>query len=645
MCGIVALFANEGRISGEALERATRRLSHRGPDFQKTWTSADGRVGLGHARLRIIDLVTGDQPIANETDDVHIVVNGEFYDFKRIREELAGRGHRFRTQSDSEIALHLYEEHGLDFVHHLRGEFALVLWDARSRRLVAARDRFGVKPLYYALRDGLLHVASEVKALFAAGHPAGWDEEAYYQHLFVMNKMDRTLFAGVRQVPPAHCLVASGGALKLERYWDLDYPRLSEYDTSRTEPEMLEELRAGLEEAVRLRLVSDVPVGCYLSGGVDSSVVLGVAARAASEPFHAFTVSFDHADYDEQAVARETAERFGAVFHLLPVGQVDFTDHLATAVWHAETIGSNANGVARYLQSKAVRDAGYRVALSGDGGDELFAGYVQFRLEKLAHSVAGKDDAQRAEGLREIRRLSPNEWTGNVLPGYIGRNIPSISRVLGFTPIWMQTADFIRSPLRGLLAPDYARRYEGYDVFAELLGQFDYEGQLAQRDPVLQALYILNRATLPNQILFAERLDMAHGVEVRTPLFDHKLFEIARRLPVDMLIRGMVEKYALREVGRPYMTETVYARGKQPFLAPHSTLDPKGRLHELIQSTIRGSSFRDVPFFDQKQMVGLLDSLPAMEPHQKINADPLLMWVLTTCILHDRFLRTKQESS
>src|SRR5262245_55887090 len=224
MCGIAACFSRGKPVSNLALDRATNSLIHRGPDHQSVWLSNDQRVGLGHARLSIIDLTTGDQPIANEDEQIRIIVNGEFYDFERQRRELEQRGHRFRTRSDSEIALHLYEDFGVHCVQHLRGEFAFVLWDEANQTLFAARARFGIKPLYYAVHEGVLYLASEIKALLAAGVPARWDHEYFYQHATGPAMSDRTLFQGINQLPAGHYLTATPSGMRILRYWDFNYP-------------------------------------------------------------------------------------------------------------------------------------------------------------------------------------------------------------------------------------------------------------------------------------------------------------------------------------------------------------------------------------------------------------------------------------
>ena len=262
----------------------------------------DCRAALGHTRLSIIDLATGDQPISNEDGTIHIVVNGEFYDFERTRAELEGRGHRFRTKSDSEIALHLYEDFGPECLHHLRGEYAFVIWDERNQRMIAGRDRFGVKPLFYAEHNGALYFASEVKALFAMGVPARWSSESLHAGGFVI-PADRTLFNGVHAVPPGHFLRATRESHRLHQYWDVDYPRDDAPSASQSDAEYIAGFRDVLEEAVRTRLRADVPVGCYLSGGIDSCAVLGLASRHHNGPVRAYTLTFDRAQYDESLIA------------------------------------------------------------------------------------------------------------------------------------------------------------------------------------------------------------------------------------------------------------------------------------------------------------------------------------------------------
>ena len=535
----------------------------------------DRRVGLGHARLSIIDLATGDQPIASEDEALQIVVNGEFYDFERIQRDLEGRGHRLRTRSDSEIALHLYEDFGTACLRHLRGEFAFVLWDGPNDTLFAARDRFGIKPLYYTTHRGTLYLASEIKALLAAGVPARWDRAAFFQanHFLGHRPPDRTLFEGVYPVPPGHYLLASGGQVRLIRYWDFDYPAADDARPAGPDAEYAERFRHALDEAVRLRLRADVPVGCYLSGGLDSCAVLGLAATHRTEPIRAFTLTFDRADYDEGAIAREMAAHAGAEFHPIPIRQADLADHFADATWQAETLFLNAHGVAKYLLSRAVRDAGYKVVLTGEGSDEILAGYAHFRRDMLLHNAQGQD-AQAVRQLLEQLQANNPVSRGLLLPDGEPPPLASVRRALGFVPSWLEALATAATRLRALFAADFAAEFAGRDPYRVFLNGLDVAGQLAGREPVNQSLYLWSKAVLPNYILavLGDRMEMAHSVEGRVPFLDHHVVELVRDLPVSQKIRGMTEKYVLREAARPVLTATVYGRQKHPFLAPPAAL-------------------------------------------------------------------------
>jgi asparagine synthase (glutamine-hydrolysing) len=639
MCGIVAMYSPSEPISAVSLEKATLRLAHRGPDGQRWWVSDDRRVGLGHARLSIIDLATGDQPIASEDESLHIVVNGEFYDFERAQRDLEGRGHRLRTRSDSEIALHLYEDLGTACLHRLCGEFAFALWDGPNDTLFAARDRFGIKPLFYAHDSGTLYLASEIKALFAAGVPARWDRASFYQaNHFLAIPQDHTLFEGIKQVPPGHFLVATGGHIRLIRYWDFDYPKADAVPTGSPDAEYAERLRQVLDEAVRVRLRADVPIGCYLSGGIDSCAVLGLAAAHRSDPIRAFTLTFDRAEYDEEAIAREMAVHAGAEFSPIPIRQSDLADHFSDATGQSETLCTNAHGVAKYLLSRSVRDAGFKVVLTGEGSDEILAGYAHFRRDMLLHDTQGRS-AQEVRRIREkLLEFKPVSF-GMPLPDGDALRLESVRRTLGFVPSWLEAQATYAFWLRGLFAAEFATECSERDPYRVFLNDLDVAGQLDARHPVNQSLYLFSKAMLPNYILTVggDRAEMAHSVEGRLPFLDHRVVEVARDLPASQKIRGLMEKYVLREAARPVVTATVYGRHKYGLVAPPATISAGERLHELVQETLRGSSLASLPFYDQAKVIALLDRLPALDDKARTALDPILMILLKACTLHERF--------
>ncbi len=638
MCGIVGVFSRREPVDAAKLERATRALYHRGPDGQRQWLSADRRVGLGHARLSIIDLATGDQPIASEDGRTRIVVNGEFYGYEAIRRELQQRGHGLSTKSDSEIALHLYEDLGVHCMEHLRGEFALVLWDEKRRRLFAARDRFGIKPLFYAWIGETLYIASEVKALFAAGVPARWDEESVYHSMMFGGHQTRTLYDDVLQVPPGYYMLVTDKHVQVSQYWDFNYPTRDQTAPLRSDAAYAAEFREALEESVRIRLRADVPVGVYLSGGLDSCAVLGLAARHHPEPIKAFTLTLEDAAYDEGPIAREMAAKAGAEFHAIPIGQRELADAFTDAIAQSETVCINAHGVAKYLLSRAVRDAGYKVVLTGEGSDEILGGYPHFRRDMLLYNREGQDPAAIEELLRWLEDHNTVS-RGLLLPdGEIG-NLDGVKRVLGYVPSWMETFSSRAVKLRPLLSGCFLEKYGHREGEYNVVDDTDYLRQLKGRDALHQSLYLWSKTVMAGYILtmLGDRMEMAHSIEGRVPFLDHKLVEVIASQPVNQKIRGMTEKFVLREAVKDVITDTVYKRQKHPFLSPPATLNPDDTFQTFVQDMLRGEAMRTMPFFDQQAIVALLDRLPRMDVGARTAFDQILMYLVSLCVLQERF--------
>ncbi len=635
MCGIVALFSHREAVSPSVLQQAVRSLHHRGPDGRQHWISPDGRVGLGHARLSIIDLTTGDQPIASEDRRTHIVVNGEFYGYEAIQQELERSGHRLRTRSDSEIALHLYEDLGTQCLHRLRGEFALVIWDEANRTLFAARDRFGIKPLFFAVHGETLYLASEVKALFAAGVPARWDAESIAHE---GRHQLRTLYDGVFQIPPGHYLLATDKHIQMNPYWDFHYPMAQPAASPRSDADYSADLRRALEEAVRLRLRADVPVGCYLSGGLDSCAVLGLAAQYRTDPIRAFTLTFDRPDYDEEREAREMAAKVGAEFCPIPIRQDDLADHFAAATLQSETFCINAHGVAKYLLSRAVREAGYKVVLTGEGSDEILAGYPHFRRDMLLYNREGQNPAELPALLAQLDKLNTIS-RGILMPDGASRSLEQVRRLLGFVPSWMEANSSRAAKVHDLLSDDFAQAFGQREAYRALLGELDVRGQIQGRDPVHQSMYLWSKTMLPEVILtiLGDRMEMAHSIEARLPFLDHPVVEVVRSQPVHQKIHGTTEKYVLREAVRDLITDTVYRRQKHPFLSPPATLNPGGKLNALVHDTLRGRALASIPFFDQKKVVRVLDNLSDRDESSRLAYDPVLMILMSACVLQEGF--------
>jgi len=636
MCGITAVLSRHAPIAPDTIRAGMATLQHRGPDGQRHWMAADRRVALGHTRLSIIDLTTGDQPIANEDESIHIVVNGEFYDFERIREELQGRGHRFRTKSDSEVAVHLYEDYGPECLHHLRGEYAFAIWDARNHCLVAGRDRFGVKPLFYAEHNGDLYLASEAKALFAMGVPARWSAEAVYAGGFILPG-ERTLFRGVHAVPPGHYLRATREGHRAHQYWDVDYP-VDGTLPARSDQEYIEGFREVLEASVKTRLRADVPVGCYLSGGIDSCSVLGLASLHHHGPVRAYTLTFDGPQYDESVIAEEMARHAGADYQPIPMRQADLAENFRAAVIQSEIPFINGHTVAKFMLSRAVRESGYKVVLTGEGSDEILAGYPHFRRDMLLHHTVGQDP-EIVKGLLAQLVESNQVSRGLLLPEGDADTGAVCTTLLGFVPSWLEAMSGTGARMRGLLRDEFVAPYRKTDVIATLLSSLDVEHRLKGRDAVHTALYLWAKTILPHYILsnLGDRMEMAHSIEGRVPFMDHHVAEYLHRVPVSLKIRGMTEKYILREAAKDVLTTTVYERQKHPFLSPPATLHPEEPLHALMQDTLRGPATADVPFLDQRKIVATLDALgkPGADPGQAVVADQTLTLALSFVFMHE----------
>jgi asparagine synthase (glutamine-hydrolysing) len=615
MCGIIALLSRGGRVEPELLPRGLAALEHRGPDDRGSFADCAARVGLGHTRLAIIDPAGGAQPMTSEDGRVVAVVSGELYDHSRMRRELEARGHAFRSQSDSEILVHLWQERGSDCLADLRGEFAFVLWDGERKRLFAARDRFGVRPLLYAEHQGVLYLASEAKALFAMGVPAAWDEDALGQAARMHYTLpSQTLFRGVRQLEPGCFLDAEAGELKLGRYWDLDFPPELE---ERDDPDAVELVRAELIDAVRLRLESDVPFCFQLSGGLDSSAVLGLAAKSCSRPLHAFTVSFEDPEYDEHALAEATAERAGATLTRVRATQHDLVAALPDAVAQAESLAVNLHLPAKLLLSRAIRDAGYKVVLTGEGADEVFAGYAHLRRDLFSNDP---------EMLRKID-ASNRASTGSMLPSGRGLDVSAVEERLGFVPSFLSAKATLGSKLNELSIPD------DRDAYRCLLDHVDVEGQLAGRSCVHQSLYLWSKTALAGYILRAigDGMEMASSVEGRVPYLDHHLFERVRALAVSWKIRAGSEKHVLRRAVADVVPEAILSREKHPFLAP-----PLGD-GELVRDVLGSRRFASVPGFSVERARRVLERLKTMPETEQRAWDPALTLATTAVLLGERY--------
>ena len=631
MCGYIGVFAKQSRAFNPNLfDAALRAIHHRGPDSSSQWFDPKGQAAFGYVRLGLVGLGNGTQPIVADEGDLVMMVNGEFYDYQRIRTELEGYGCRFKTSSDSEIAMHLYRRHGVRGLKQLRGEFSILIFDRLRKKLFAVRDRVGVKPLYYTEHEGAWYFASEIKALLAAGVPAEWDHEAYANRGFILR--DRTVFNNIRSVKPGCWIIADESGLQTEQYWDWDFPD-AQATEQRSEAEIIDSLRHTIEESVRLRLHADVQVGVCLSGGLDSSAMLGIATELTGQPLQAFHLSFEGEQaYDERQYAEIAARHNRAHLNVLSVNSADMADNFENALWHAEMPFANAHSVAKYLLCKYVQNQGMRAVLTGEGADEVFGGYPHYRRDMVLYNHENQDPTAIAE---LARRLHASE--DRYLPG--GKNdVKWVQDELGHGVSWLQTQSALFGPLAQLYSDDFRERFSNTDAYREFYDRLSPRA-LNGWEPVNRSLYMVAKSSLPNVVLtsLGDRMEMAGSLEGRPPLLDHQVIEAACRLPVNMKVRGATEKYALREAMRPYVPQAVLDRKKQYFRAPPASESPQSKLYEMINDVLSGPALSNVPFFDPRKVGALLATLPSLSPAQRASADNLLMEIAGLCLMQKRF--------
>ena len=618
MCGI---FGAVGRGLGEsAVERVFEALDHRGPDGRGLFTDPSAQLTIAHTRLAIIDLATGAQPLHSVDGTIVLACNGEIYDFERIRGALEAKGHRFRTRSDNEIIIGLYQEYGLGCFAHLRGEFAFLLYDRARRRLIAARDRFGIKPLYFArLPDGFVF-ASEMKAIFASGLVAARLDVAALDPLLDQNPDKvRFPFEGIEHVPPASCMTIDldTGEASVERYWSAQIPAAAAEPVA--EPfgdapavsgrSVLQEL----EEAVRLRLRADVPVGLYLSGGIDSAFVGALMQRNLASPLRSFSIAFVGSGRNEQAFARRAADVIGTEHHELMVTRAMLWDNLERCLWFSELPFITLAPVGKFLLSEAARKT-VKVVLTGEGADEVFLGYRAFFQRAI-------DDTRKPRSERPSprhRRLR--------LAGLRGAMVRNLSLLI-----------FDRRHRRGLAAARAGGR-----------------AAPATSEPVINAVQENRIAGMPLDILcfLGDREEMAHSLEARLPFLDHMLYDAAKAIPVDFKMRNGVEKAVLRDAARDILPDDLRLRRKRGFMVTSDPIDLFGAdraATESLRQYLSRRAFERAQVFSYRAFLAMsvLARIPAWKRlpflrRLRRDSNKVLMYMMQVHMLHRMFVEDRR---
>ena len=653
MCGIAGYMHSDPTraVDARILSAMAAIQYHRGPDGYGYKTIHDRGVGFSHARLSIIDLneERARQPFLSEDGNLLLAHNGEFYDYKRLRADLASRGARFATKSDSEIVLHLYPRLDLEsMLKHLRGEFAFALYDKHKDRLILVRDRFGIKPLYWTKTDNAFVFGSELKVLFAHPDvPRQIDTQGLYHQLMQTIVPGSTPFKDVHQIKPGHMLIVERRhgrfVIKDEKYWDMDYPLMEERGKEAPEEYYIEGVRERLLHAVQLRLEADVPVACYLSGGIDSCSILGLSAASQQSAVKAFTIGFDDAAYDETAIAKEMAQTVAADQDILMLQADHLYDNFARTIWHTERSIYNTLGVAKLLMSQHVKEAGYRVVVTGEGSDELFSGYPAFRRDMFLHgldTLSGTERASWEQLLAESNKL----FKGAMLAEEAWHDA-ALEKVVGFTPSCLQPWLSSSQHVLGLLHKDRAAQLRDYQPGQAIADTLDAD-MLDGRHPLDKAQYVWIKTMLEGQILTwgGDRVDMANSMEARPAFLDHHLAEFATQLPPTMRIRGRTEKYVLREAMRGLLPKVLYEREKFAFMAPPAHTDPKKwqAMKALADQFLSNEQVAEAGLLDEdgvKNLFALHESADVSTATQ-VQLDAVINHMLSVQILHHHFVKT-----
>lgn len=642
MCGITGIFNRSRRPVDPTVLRSMARIQrHRGPDDEGFYLNekSGGNVGLGHVRLSIIDLSGGKQPIHNEEQNIWVVFNGEIFNYPELRVELEKKGHRFYTHSDTETIVHAYEEYGLNFVDHFNGQFAIALWDEKQNRLILARDRVGICPLFYArLPGGDLIFSSEMKGLFQ--HPEikpTIDPKGIGQiFTFWANVPPRTVFRDVQELPPGHLLISTPDQMDVRRYWEMRFPDAGDYEDRPLEY-YASGVRELLHDATTLRLRADVPVATYLSGGIDSSIISALVKKYHNPGLITFSVAFSDAAYDEKSYQMEMVRHLGTDHRSIETGYADIGRCFPEVVWHAEKPMTRTAPAPLYLLAGLVRQNGIKVVLTGEGSDEIFGGYNIFLEDK-------------------IRRFWAKRPESKMRPGLLSRLYPEFNKNAALQSFWRQ---FFRKGLTETSDPYYSHRIRWRNT-AQIQNLFDANfrkemGDEAEHDAELQAYlspdlmrwdplcrsqYLETTLFMSGYLLSSQgdRMLLGQSVEGRFPFLDHRLIEFAAKIPPKHKIRHLREKHVLKEAFKDLVPASIVQRAKQPYRAPISPcfLDASvGQAHEMLSA----DAAKRCGYFDPAGVEQLVSKLKKSEgASASAREDMAAVGIVSLHVLHDQFI-------
>jgi len=634
MCGFVCEYKFSGNVKTSNVIAALHNLQHRGPDESNIWVSKERNVAFGHTRLSIVGLQSGLQPLSNSDDTLVTVVNGEFYDYKEIAREFPA--HKFKTKSDSEILLPIYENLGVDGFSKLRGEFSFVIWDGKNKRIIAARDRFGVKPLYYTVTDDSIIFASEIKAILAFGvHPI-WEPSAVHGSERMLYPNKNSCFKNIYQISPGQVLTAAeDGELNIRAYWDK--PSYIE-STFSDDSKIISTFREKFDNAVETRLKADVSVACYLSGGIDSCAVLGTAHHVSGSSPESFTIAFDDDNYSELKRAKTQADYVNSHLNVLRVSEKNIVDNYERAIHSFEVPFGNTHGVAKVLLSQEVRKHGVKVVLTGEGADEVLGGYPHIREDMFRYE---RNLLSECEGMEYLKTMynDYSKFPGFLIQGTVENDLKKFGEIWGYIPGMLRTG----SKRGELFSTIYRNKYLSYHHFAtpytDVLSHVDWSKNRSF-DIVHRSLDLWQNTVLPSYILtvLGDRAEMANSVEGRVPFLDHHLFEFLMSVPTRLKISGSTEKYILREamVGRVH--PDILKQTKMPFMSPPAKMvTHNSPLREYMGDMFNSSYLNEQPFYDPMKTRELFDKAESLPDSLRLESDRILTFILSICVMQKVF--------
>jgi len=630
MCGIAGIVRRVPTgVSVDSLGRMAASIRHRGPDGYGFYVGQ--RVGFAHVRLSVVDIAGGAQPLANEDGQVVVTYNGEIYNHPELRRELEEKGHIFRTRCDTEVLVHGYEEWGVNLLDRLNGQFAFAIYDRNTETVFIARDRFGVRPLFYAQRKGTLYFGSEIKAILASGEvEASLDRRGLDETFtFWAPRPPRTAFAGIASLEPGTYGILKDGALWLHRYYELDYPEAS------AEPvDVVEQLDELMLRSVGMRMRADVPVGAYVSGGLDSSITASLAASASPHTLRSFSITFDDPRFDESDFQREVAADVGSIHAIAAISQGRIADSFPEVLWHTETPLLRTAPVPMYHLAKLTKDSGIKVVLTGEGADELFLGYDLFKEVSVRRFCLRQPTSVGRQKL--LDRLYP-ELMAQGRGGEFWRRFFLEAGAPG-DPLFSHLPRFLLSArVKEFYAPEFKSGLGEIDVLGELRGSLPvrYFGWSSLN----QAAYLEMTTLLSPYLLCSQgdRMAMAHGVEGRFPFLDHRLFEFAAALPTGSRLRGLREKEILRRWASRILPPRIKERRKQPYRAPDAISFFGPNAPEWVGDHLTSDALRRVGAFSPTSVDGLVRRCRAGLA-TGFRENQAMVGVLSTQLWHHQFV-------